>query len=69
MEVTSALDAAEIGNRRRMDGDSTLAMLAESVTWRNVKFRRGMSPDCANYNRFRGVVLRVAVASRLSSGS
>ena len=53
MEVTSALDAAENGNGRRVDDDSTLAMLAESVTWRNVKFRRGMSPDCANDIRFR----------------
>ena len=35
------------------DDDSMLAMLAEGVKWRNVKFRRGMSPDCANYNRFR----------------
>ena len=36
-----------------VDGDSMLAMLAEGVTWRNVKFRRGMSPDCANCIRFR----------------
>lgn len=53
VEVTSALDAAENGNGRRVDGDSMLAMLAEGVTWRNVKFRRGMSPDCANCIRFR----------------
>lgn len=50
MEVASALDGAENGNGRRVDDDSTLAML---VRWRNAKFRRGMSPDCANSNRFR----------------